>query len=170
MPPSYHTIVRSQFAAALTMLDGALAACPDEHWHTPIGIYPFWHVAYHTLCFVDCYLAPSNDAFIALVQSRANQPFNPQPLGMAELDNEFPSRTFTRAELIQYASYCRETMERVIAAETDATLDAHSGFHWLNFSRAELHIYNLRHLQHHTGQLTAALRRVGVETRWAKQG
>jgi hypothetical protein len=53
----------SQFEAALAMLNECLHKCPAEHWDSLIAKYPFWMVAYHTLCFVDCYLAPSNEAF-----------------------------------------------------------------------------------------------------------
>ncbi len=168
LPLAYRTIVRSQFSATLAMLEQCINQCPDGHWDDVIAKYPFWHVVYHTLCFVDCYLSPSNDAFVALVESRAAQPFNPQPLGMAELNEEFPSRRFSRAEMIQYAAYCRGKMDRVLTSETDADLNGPSGFDWLKFSRGELHLYNVRHVQHHTGQLSAALRRAGVETRWVK--
>ena len=37
-------------------------------------------------------------------------------------------------------------------------------------TRAELPIYSLRHLQHHTGQLGAFLRRAKVATKWKKDG
>jgi len=43
-------------------------------------------------------------------------------------------------------------------------------FPWLSCSRAELPRYSLRHLQHHTGQLGAFLRRAKVATRWKKYG
>lgn len=33
-------------------------------------------------------------------------------------------------------------------------------------ARGELHLYNLRHVQHHTGQLSAYLRRIGQVPRW----
>ncbi len=141
----------------------------------PIAKYPLWQVAYHTLCFVDCYLSPSNDDFQKLVAERAaaSPPaFNPQPKGMAELEDEYPSRLFTREELLAYTALCREKIDAVMASESAAILEGPSGFSWLPFSRAELHLYNLRHIQHHTGQLSAALRRigVGVETRWIRSG
>ena len=168
MPTDFRTVVRSQFRAALSMLEQCIDRCPDERWDDAIGKYPFWHVVYHTLCFVDCYLSPSNDEFTRTVEARASQAFNPQPNGMAELDDEYPSRRFTRDEMRRYAQLCRDKLESVLAAETDATLDGPSGFSWLKFSRAEGHLYNLRHLQHHTGQLSAALRRCGVDTQWVK--
>ena len=177
--PSFRTLTHSQFRAALAMLEQCITRCPDEHWDATIGKYPFWQVVYHTLCFVDCYLSPSNDDFTRTVEARqkaesAGAPppaFNPQPRGMAELDDEYPSRRFTREEMIQYAAICRAKLDATIPNESDETLDGPSGFPWLaKLSRAELHLYNLRHVCHHTGQLSAALRRVGVETGWVKAG
>jgi uncharacterized damage-inducible protein DinB len=58
-----------------------------------------------------------------------------------------------------------------MAAETHKTLEGPSEFPWLPMSRAELHLYNIRHIQHHTGQLGAFLRRNGVDAgRWVKRG
>lgn len=168
MLTDFRTLVRSQFHGALAMLEQCIDRCPEERWDEPIGVYPYWHVVYHTLCFVDCYLSASNEDFMALVASRQGMEFNPQPTGMAELEEEFPSRRFTRQEMIRYAAWCREKMSSTLTKETDAALEGPSGFSWLKFSRAELHLYNVRHVQHHTGQLTAALRRVGVETAWVK--
>jgi len=37
-------------------------------------------------------------------------------------------------------------------------LEAPSGFYWLPFNKAELQFYNIRHTQHHTGQLADRLR------------
>jgi hypothetical protein len=51
------------------------------------------------------------------------------------------------------------------------TLDSASGFHWLPFSRFELHLYNLRHLEHHTGQLADRLRSVAnLGVTWVREG
>jgi hypothetical protein len=46
----------------------------------------------------------------------------------------------------------------VIAAETAETLTAGCGFQRRPISRAELHVYNLRHIQHHAAQLSLRLR------------
>ncbi|MFO0874048.1 MAG: DinB family protein [Phycisphaerales bacterium] len=154
--------VIGQFEAALSMHDECLRRCPAEHWDASIAKYPFWMVAYHTLCFVDCYLAPNDDAF----QVRPEY----HPRGRAELDEEYPSRRFTQQELLAYAAICRQRLRRVIEAETRETLEGHSGFSHLPFSRLELHLYNIRHVQHHTGQLTAFLRRVGIDTPWVRTG
>lgn len=164
-----HTLT-GQFEASLAMLTGCIEKCPPEHWDDKIAKYPFWMVAYHTLCFVDVYLSPRDEDWRP-IQDAAAPGGGLHPKGRAELDEEYPSRRFERGELLEYTAICRRKLAGAIAAETEATLRGPSGFAHLPFSRAELHLYNIRHVQHHTGQLSAALRRVGVDTgRWVKTG
>lgn len=162
MPPAIAEIIVSQFEAALCMFDQCLRACPDEHWDGPIAKYPFWMVAYHTLCYVDCYLSRGQSAFLPRPDLH--------PKGMQEYEEEYPSRRFERAELLRYVENCRAKIRTELTADDEASLAAPSGFPWLPFTRLELHLYNLRHLAHHTGQLQAFLRRAGVETGWVKMG
>jgi hypothetical protein len=164
------SVLWSQMEASLRMMQECIEKCPADHWSgeppRTIAKYPFWMVTYHTLCFVDVYLSPGDEVW----QPRPDL----HPLGRAELENEYPSRMFSRAELLAYAAICRELAGRVLGdhehAESDQTLAGPSGFKRLPFSRAELHIYNIRHIQHHTGQLSAYLRRNGVDTRWVGRG
>ncbi|HYE01834.1 MAG TPA: DinB family protein, partial [Phycisphaerales bacterium] len=151
--------LRGQFEAALAMLEDCLIKCPAEHWDSPIARYPFWHVAYHALCFVDCYLSPSNEDFGRLLEERKSARATDRslpdlhPLGAEELEAEHPSRRFSRDELRAYVGLCRAKLEAVLGdgpgGETWQTLLGPSGFEWLRFPRLELHIYNIRHVQHH---------------------
>lgn len=169
MTEHFKTITRSQFAASLRMLSDCVERCPSEHWNNPANViakYPFWMVAYHTLCFVDLYLSPGE----AVWKPRSEQG-GLHPAGWDELNEEYPSREFSQAELLGYGELCRGLLDEAIAAETAETLQGPSGFARLTFSRAELYLYNLRHVQHHTGQLSAFLRRAGVELpRWVRAG
>ncbi len=45
-----------------------------------------------------------------------------------------------------------------------------SGFFWLPFGKLELQFYNIRHLQHHTGELFERLGAVGVTLDWVGRG
>jgi hypothetical protein len=54
--------------------------------------------------------------------------------------------------------HCRKKASAVIASETSDTLSAPCGFERRGFSRAELHVYNIRHIQHHAAQLSLRLR------------
>ncbi len=169
MPATVKPIIASQLLASLAMMNDCVQKCPADLWNNSekvIAKYPFWLVAYHTLCFVDLYLSPGE----AVYQPRPDL----HPRGWQEFDDEYPSRTFTQPELLAYIQICREKIATVLGdgpdSETETSLLGPSGFSRLAFTRIELHLYNLRHLQHHTGQLTAFLRRFSVETSWVKAG
>ena len=103
-------IITGQFEAALCMMNDCLRRCPEPHWDGIIGKYPFWQVAYHTLCFVDLYLSPSPEAFVYR---------DIHPNGRSEFDDEYPSRRFERAEITEYLAVCREKMVATLAAEPE---------------------------------------------------
>ena len=71
---------------------------------------------------------------------------------------------YSRAEVLEYREFCLKEVE---ARVRSLALDSPSGFSWLRFSRMELHLYNIRHLQHHAGQLIDRLRSAcDVEVAW----
>ncbi len=145
-------ILTGQFEASLCMLDECVHMCPVEHWDGKVGKYAFWHVAYHTLCFVDLYLSPNEESFKLR---------DIHPRGWSEFDDEYPSRRFDQLEIAEYLAICRQKAIEALAAETRESLEGPSGHARRKFSRGELYIYSLRHVQHHTGQLSAYLRRIG---------
>src|SRR5690242_9622075 len=109
MGADFKAAVRGQFEAALAMLNDCIVKCPDGQWDGLIAKYPFWMAAYHTLCFVDCYLSPTNEAFAEELTGRAargGEGSGLHPLGLKELEEEYPSRRFERGELIQYVELC----------------------------------------------------------------
>lgn len=54
--------------------------------------------------------------------------------------------------------HCRQKAAEVIASETADSLSAPAGFERREFSRAELYVYTIRHIQHHSAQLSLRLR------------
>lgn len=144
------------------MLDACVRACPDERWDLPVAKYPFWLVAYHTMYCTDWYLARREEEWTTHPRFH--------PAGRADLEGEYPSRRMTREDLSDYAAFLLAQARASLGAETGQSLAGPSGFSRLAFSRAELHMYNLRHIQHHTGQLGAFLRVHGVQTNWVKAG
>jgi hypothetical protein len=70
--------------------------------------------------------------------------------------------------VLEYLEHCRSHIELSVPS---LSLEAQSGFHWLPFNKLELQFYNIRHVQHHTGQLADRLRtaaNLGVD--WARSG
>jgi hypothetical protein len=145
------TILTGQFEAALGMLDQCIRACPAEHWEGKIANGSFRWVAYHTLFWLDLYLSPGDeDAFVLRDLHHR---------GGDEREPVF-SPGLTKEETLAYVAICRRTIRESLAAESTESFQGPSGFAARTFTRGELHLYNLRHVQHHTGQLSAYLRRV----------
>jgi hypothetical protein len=140
------------------MLERAIAACPESRWGGPDDWQAFWYLASHTLWWTDYYLAGDPAGF---------RP--PPPFGMEEADPEgkLPPRVYSPAELLAYLGYVRGRLAVALEALTDARAGAPCGYPRKDFSVLELHVYNLRHVQHHVGQLQLLLRQGGVEPpRW----
>lgn len=156
-----HNAIIGQYLAALGMLNATLEACSDELWDASVGRHPFWLIAYHTLYFTDLYLAGSEAAF------------RPPEFGRPDehsLDGE-PDEPHSRADLLQYLTTCCDRVRRIVGAETDESLSVEADFDWIPFSRFELHLYNIRHIQHHAAQLSLELKfQTGNSTGWVASG
>jgi hypothetical protein len=145
------TILTGQFEAALCMLNQCIGACPAEHWEGKIANGSFRWVAYHTLFWADLYLSPGDEDDFVLRDFHHRGGDERLPIATPGLSKE---------DTLAYVPICRQKMREALAAETAESLQGPSGFAYRKFTRGELHVYNLRHVQHHAGQLSAYLRRV----------
>ncbi len=159
---SFRDAIGRQLGAAIDMLDNAMAACPDSLWDDGSRQHAFWYIAYHALFWLDLYLAGSAEGFAP-----------PAPFTLEELDpaGVIPGRPYTKEELRGYLAHCRGRMRAAIGGLTDETAARRYRFGWGEASYLELLLYNLRHVQHHVGQLNLMLRRkTGSAPRWVALG
>ena len=152
--PFWKAAIWSQFGAALDMLENAIRACPDGLWSDPSkkpqwrsrDVVGFWYVVFHTIFFLDFYMSDSAAAFLP-----------PAPFTLDELDPAglLPDRPYTKEELLKYLDYSR--------AKARAVFDKLTG------ERVELLLSQMRHLQHHAGQLHLLLRQnIDSAPRWVR--
>lgn len=147
------SVVWSQFGASIDALGKAIDFCPEEVWGDPSkrpeSWYEFWYLVYHTLFWLDLHLSGSAEGFAP-----------PTPFGLEELDPAglLPERVYSKAELQTYLRHCRHKCQTTIKSLTDETAQRTCTFPWVEMSFGELLLYNLRHVQHHTGQLNLILR------------
>ena len=146
-----------QFGAAIDMLENAIAACPDDLWCDRTRRPEFWYTAYHALFFLDLYLSESIEGFAP-----------PPPFDLGELEPDvLPSRVYTKEELQNYLVHGRNKCRAAILAMTEEKARQRRSYEWVELSVAELLLYNLRHVQHHAGQLQLVLRQAVDSTpRW----
>jgi hypothetical protein len=148
-------LLRNHFEAAFCTLCLCLEQCPDELWQEPVGNEPFSRVVFHTLFFADMYLSTDEDSF-------RQQQFHIENADLfgdyEQLEWRDPVCIYEREPLRNYLNFCRSKATGVISAESDESLAAPCGFPRRDFSRAELHVYSMRHIQHHAAQLSLRLR------------
>jgi hypothetical protein len=152
-----------QLGAAVDMLEKAIRACPDDLWAAERRRGPaFWYLAYHTLFFLDLYLAPSPDGFAP-----------PPPFNLDELDpaGVLPERPYTKTELLAYLEHGRRKARETLAALDEAAAAQPTAFPWLPaMPFAELLLVSLRHVQHGAAQLNLLLRQeTDAAPAWVKR-
>ncbi|MCZ0939335.1 MAG: DinB family protein [Caldilineaceae bacterium] len=159
--------VASQFNAALSMMEQTVSSCPEELWNVPGQANPFWRLAYHALFYVDLYMQPSEDEMKLWENARDGYQFlGPTPWSPHEQPQA--EQPYSPEDILAYIEHLRS-----FVASTVPTVDlsAPSGFHWLPFDKLELQIYNIRHLQHHIGDLsTILLTQANREIDWVGMG
>lgn len=155
-------VIQSQYLAALEMLNRAVEQCPQEAWDNKNEKNRFWHICYHTLFYTHLYLQRKEEDFTPWEKHREEYPFLgtlPWPPHREPTIGE----PYTRSEILEYLEFCNCEVKQLVPS---LELDAESGFYWLPFNKLELQIYNIRHIQHHAGQLIDRLRNredVGVD-------
>ncbi|MFC1587844.1 DinB family protein [Planctomycetota bacterium] len=156
-------IVKSQYLAALEMLEQAVIQCPQTSWDDQEFKNKFWHIAYHTLFYTHLYLQEKEEEFVPWEKHREDYP-HLGPLPWPPHNEPQIGEPYLKDEILEYLEFCKkEVAKRITLLE----LDAESGFHWLPFNKLELQFYNIRHVQHHGAQLIDRLRnRENISSDW----
>jgi len=137
-----------QFGASLDMFENALKQCPDKLWNDKDTLYWYW--AYHTLFYTDYYLSEDPDNF-----------HPPAPYSLSEFEEgNMPPQNYTKEQLIEYTQFCREKCRKLLAEFTEEKASQRWINKWKNCSMFEMMLYNMRHVQHHTGQLNMLLGKI----------
>jgi hypothetical protein len=154
-----------QFLGALAMLRQAIERCPDELWRDAGHKNAYWRLAYHALFYTHLYVHATEQDFVPwakhqtdanFLDSRPDAPGKPLP----------PVEPYTREAMLEYYAQVCDAVRTWVPR---VRLDAPSGFFWLPFQRLETHFYNLRHVEHHVGQLADRLRNgAGLHVDWVR--
>ena len=155
---------KSQYHASLAMLRETIEVCPDDLWTERDTPRSYWRIAYHTLFYTHWYLERTSTDFERWEFDREHaastwaDPWTP--------DNR-PAHAYppyTKGQILDYLGL----VDALVDSKVDAIdLDSpESGFHWYPMSKFEHQLVNLKHIQHHVGQLAELLMERGIETDW----
>jgi len=143
-------ILQSQYLAALAMLKQAVVKCPPEAWDNPQDKDRFWFVAYHTLRFAHQYLKAKDKGYARWEQRRHSNPGEP----------------FSKEEILEKLALVEQDVVEQIPL---MDLDEKTGATGALANKLELQLYNIRHIQQHTGELYQRLSAYPVKLGWASK-
>lgn len=154
------SILTSQYSASLGMLRDALEKVPETQWNSAAYDNPNWQIAYHALWATHLYLGAGIESYTPFEQaiegaeSLGGKSDWENPLGGVQVEG-----FHTKAELLSFLDTIENNLQHAVEALplTDA-----SGFEWYPYTRLELHLNTIRHLQHHTAQIIERLKAHGI--------
>jgi len=153
-----NTALVSQYKAALSMLTKAVEKTPAVDWNSTEYHNPNWQIAYHVLWSVKFYSVAGPEQY----QPWPNTIVGAESLGGAE-EWENPEVVIeghhSKQEILSFIDDLKQHIAEAVAA---LPLDGPSGFDWYPYSRLELHINTIRHIQHHTAQIIERLKAKGI--------
>ncbi len=162
-------ILVSQYKAALYMFRQAIEKVPADEWNTNEYKNPHWQIAYHTIWTTKFYLGPNPESLMPWPGSIAGA----EHLGgKEEWENPEPGVVVagyqSKEEIISFI----ENTEAILNQSVEALpFEEYTGFDWYPYTRFEFHINNIRHIQHHAGQIIERLKAKGFSGfHWAADG
>ncbi|MDR6764047.1 hypothetical protein J2Y38_004276 [Flavobacterium sp. 2755] len=150
-------ILWRQFGAVIDMLESSILVCPESFWNKK----DFWYSVYHTIFWLDYYSSVDIANFSP-----------PKPFSLSELDPKgiLPERIYLKEELLEYLEHSRKKVFFLIEGLNEETSKERFITKKKNYNRIEMILYNMRHVQHHVGQLNLLLRQnVDTAGKWVSQ-
>ena len=165
---SYKNLVIAQYEAAFSTFDSILKQVPQNVWTGNIASKGFDQSAFHALFYTDVYLSQNEHVV-------REQEFHIQHTDVFEGYEEFtfdpPIKRYTLDFVKEYLSFCLDKSRSSVEAETEESLAGEAEFSWQSISRGELHVYNIRHIQHHAAQLILRIRLESeIDIKWYFSG
>ena len=151
----YRSAMIGQYEGALFTLKHCADLCPDNLWEAPVSLHSFSECVFHPLFFGDLYLGKN----VAELREQAFHKEHPEIFrDYEEMEDRIPQLLYTHEMIDTYFEFVRQKVHDVLNSETPESLAEPVGFEWLDFARAEMHPYNIRHIHHHAAQLSLKLR------------
>ena len=147
-PLIMYKTLEQQYLAAFTMLLRVVETCPDGIWTDKSFRHQTWHIAYHALFYADLYSCVNHSSF----KPRCIHVDGCHSLDFKTSRGEILVNVsgYEKRDIVAYAHGLIDCISgRIVKTK----LDDDSGFPWIEMNKLGLHIYNIRHIQHHMAQL-----------------
>ncbi len=148
------SILLLQYEKALQILEECLCNFDDELWLDEEYQNPAWHIAYHVLYYTNIYLASSEEAVMHWQLEQGGLQYlssseHPEYSAAAK-----QADIYTREQLISFLGIIKRNLTGYLQK---LHLNDPAWPPWYDETKGEFHLNNLRHLQHHPGELMERL-------------
>ncbi|MGC4233510.1 MAG: hypothetical protein QM594_11075, partial [Niabella sp.] len=129
-------------------------------WNTEEYNNPNWQVAYHSIWSAQYYLGANTESDIPFKNAITGAESLGGTQDWENADEGVVVEGFhTKDELLSFIDEVERHLQQRIAV---LPLEENSGFEWYPYSRLELHINSIRHIQHHIAQIIERLKAKGI--------
>jgi hypothetical protein len=145
-----------QFGASIDMLENVIVMSPEDFMHENKH---FFYIIFHNLIFLDYYMTLPPEDF------KSKLPFtikDANEIPKEAIDDLIPDSYYDKSELLEYLRQSRTKCFKMIHDLTEHKLNVRFtedlDTDAMDYPILEILLYNMRHVQHHTGQLNLLLR------------
>ncbi len=156
-PTDWVSWVNRQLGASLDMLQVAIETATADMWDHVDDNPPFWRISAHVVFFVDYYFATFRPGVSNIHETYRHPDFL---LKYAETSlDDIMEDVVSKEDILRFLEHSRQNLRTYFAGDLVSQLADESGFPWLDMSKGELLLYNMRHIMEHTAILNQVLKR-----------
>ncbi|MFX1561450.1 MAG: DinB family protein [Promethearchaeota archaeon] len=160
IPQDWFGSLDRQLGASLDMLQVAIETATEEMWDHDSDYPPFWRISAHVVFFIDYYFATFRPGVTDIHETYRHPEFL---LKYADsyLD-DVEDTVVSKEDILKYLNHSRRNLRGHFESDLESQLWDECGFPWLKMTKAELLLYNMRHIMEHTAMLNQILKKHGL--------
>jgi hypothetical protein len=141
--------LQNQYDASLKMLSDCIEIYHNDIWFSEKYNNPTWQIAYHAIFFTNIYCSPDEKSIYVWEKALENYHIlgkTPWP----PFEKIVLKEKYSKQDMLNFISFVKSNIPEYL---NNLEPVKKCWPFWYNLSQFEFHLNNLRHLQHHTGQL-----------------
>jgi hypothetical protein len=143
-------VLQNQYARSFNILRNVIINYNESIWLNKNDYKtPAWQIVYHAIFYVNIYCSSSEDEIIQWNKSR-NDYYDFKKMHDLIKNKGIQLIPYTKSEMIEYLNFVLENIPLYLSKMKP---EEKCWPYWYNESQLEFHFNNLRHLQHHTGEI-----------------
>jgi hypothetical protein len=143
-------VLQKQYTKCFSILKNIINTYDEAIWINGNDYKtPAWRIVYHAIFYANIYCSPSEKSIVQWSKSR-NDYYDLKKAHELIKNNEITLIPFTRGEMLEYAQFVENNIPIYLSRMEP---EEKCWPFWYNESQLEFQLNNLRHIQHHIGEI-----------------